>query len=152
MIFISAIRGTTSQFGSLLYSDFVSTNGQKSFLYWIVAITVIGGLGYIKSIRPLANAFLALLILVLFLSNKGVFAQFNSALNSVASGTAGTAPSNAAPAVPSAPSVNLGSLGMPDLTAPNMGSFFSSPSFYTPSNPVPNGHVSLSDPSFPSLN
>lgn len=94
MVFISAIRGTTKTLGSLLVSDFISTGGQASFLYWIVAIMVVGGLGYIKAIRPLANAFLALLILVLFLANKGFFDQFNSALKSVAGGATGTVTTN----------------------------------------------------------
>ena len=81
LLFVSAIQGTTKQLGTLLVEDFT---GQHSFLYWVVAILVIGGVGYIKPLKVLSDMFLLLLVIVLFLGQKGFFSQFQSALNSIA--------------------------------------------------------------------
>lgn len=51
--------------------------GTPSFGKWAIAILVIGGVGYIKPIKPISDAFLLLVIVVLFLSDKGFFAQFS---------------------------------------------------------------------------
>lgn len=51
--------------------------GTPSFGKWAIAILVIGGIGYIKPIKPVSDAFLLLVIVVLFLSDKGFFAQFS---------------------------------------------------------------------------
>lgn len=85
---IAGIRGTVEdkdgQPGliTLLKSDFTGTN---SFLVWIVALWVLGALGYIPGFKPLANAFLLLVLVVLILANDrqgsgGFFATFNSAI------------------------------------------------------------------------
>ena len=90
---ISAIRGTLTTSGStpglftLIIGDFT---GQNNFLIWLAAIVGIGAIGYIKPIKPVANAFLGLVILVLFLSHKGFFAQFVSAAESTQSAGSGT--------------------------------------------------------------
>lgn len=88
ILFLTAIQGTTGKLGALLVSDLFG-----GFIYWAFAILVIGGLGYIKPLRPLSNAFLVLLVLVLFVSNRGFFAKINEALAQIKSqaGTAGTA-------------------------------------------------------------
>lgn len=75
---IAAVRGTNTQLVGLLKGDFT---GKGNFIYWTLAILVIGALGYSKSLQPLSRAFMALVIIVLFLDNKGVFAQFNSAIS-----------------------------------------------------------------------
>lgn len=54
----------------------------------MVSLWIIGALGYIPGFKPIANALLFLVVLVLFLSNSknsgtgGIFAQFNAALTS----------------------------------------------------------------------
>lgn len=97
----AAVRGTlttnktTNQEGliQLLEGDFV---GQDNFTIWIVAILALGATGYIPGFKPIANAFLALFLIVIFLSNGnpsnsngGVFAQLTAALNGTK--TAGSA-------------------------------------------------------------
>lgn len=67
---------------STLKSDFT---GPGNFLYWGIALWVIGAAGYYKPLKPLSNAFLGLVILVLFLSNKGFFQQFMSQIGSTQS-------------------------------------------------------------------
>lgn len=100
LFLIAAVRGTITDTGNqqglltLLKSDFVSTDLKGNFLVWLVTLWIIGALGYIPGFRPVANALLFLVILVLFLSNSkgagpgGIFAELNKALTTTA-----TAPS-----------------------------------------------------------
>jgi hypothetical protein len=107
----AAVRGTlftaNNQEGllPLLEGDFA---GPNNFLLWIVAIWVIGALGYIPGFKPISNAFLTLVLIVIFLSNKGFFSQFQSAINqtqSSAQATATVQQGGAAMASSSVPSV-----------------------------------------------
>lgn len=82
VILISAIRGTSGALFSTLKSDFT---GSGNFLYWVIAILVVGSIGYVKKLQPISSAFLALLLIVLFISNKGFFAQFQSGISGAAS-------------------------------------------------------------------
>ena len=70
---ISAVRDKQDQLFTLIKSDFT---GQGSFAPWVISLLVIGGLGYFKPIKPVTDAFLVLVILVLFLSNGGFFQKF----------------------------------------------------------------------------
>jgi len=82
---VAGVRGTEQQLFKLLKGDFT---GQNSYLYWVLAIMVVGALGYIPSLRPVSRAFLALIIVVLFLhSGSGFFTKFQSAIASVSSNT-----------------------------------------------------------------
>lgn len=78
ILFLTAIQGTTSDLGALLIQDVFG-----GFIYWLAAILIIGGLGYIKAVRPLSNGFLVLLILVLFVANRGFFAKLTEALAAI---------------------------------------------------------------------
>ena len=62
---------------TLLVNDFT---GKNNFVYWVLSILIVGALGYIKPLEPVSRAFMLLIVIVLFLSNKGVFDQFNTAL------------------------------------------------------------------------
>jgi hypothetical protein len=107
LFLIAAVRGTITDYPStsggtatqpglltLLKADFVSTSASGNFLIWLVTLWIIGALGYIPGFRPIANALLFLVLLVLFLSNSknsgtgGIFAEFNAALTTSSSGTA----------------------------------------------------------------
>lgn len=78
VLVVSSVRDTvtngTPNLVGLLKSEFT---GDKNFTYWAFSILIIGGLGYIPTFKPLSRAFLALVIVVLFLSNGGFFQQFN---------------------------------------------------------------------------
>lgn len=75
VMFVAGVRGTNEELWALVKGDFT---GDKSFLPWIAAIAVVGGLGYVKSLKPLSVAFMWLLLLVLLLSNRGVIAQLET--------------------------------------------------------------------------
>lgn len=79
LLIACAIVGNPSELWVLLQGDFT---GPNNFVYWVLAIVILGSLGYIKELQPFSRAFLALVIVVLFLHNKGFFAQFQSAVNS----------------------------------------------------------------------
>lgn len=83
MLLISGIQGTQDDFFALLKGDFTGAN---SFIYWLAAIAVVGGIGYIPKMKPLSNAFLILILVVLVLHQdpQALFAKFNSALQTSA--------------------------------------------------------------------
>jgi len=82
LLFVTAIKGTTGTLAKLVSDDIFGTRG---YIYWFASIIIVGAIGYVKPLKGISDAFLLLLILVLFLANRGVFAQFNSALAGTAS-------------------------------------------------------------------
>lgn len=80
LLIVSGARGTYPQLKELLVKDFT---GQGNFFYWIVAIGVVGSVGYVPSMEKFSRAFLALIIVAMVLSHRGFFAKFMQALQSV---------------------------------------------------------------------
>lgn len=93
-LLISGVKNTQGDLFTLVKGDFT---GPKNFIFWTVSILIIGAIGYIPKLKPVANSFLVLVIVVLFLSNKGFFANFNQQIG--ASQTPG-ATGSALPALP----------------------------------------------------
>jgi hypothetical protein len=93
VLLVAGVNNTQSDLFTLLQKDFspsAQQQGQHSFLAWFVAILVIGTLGYVQDLRPFSRAFMALIIIVLLLSNGGFFSQINKELgltNSTAGGS-----------------------------------------------------------------
>lgn len=82
-LFVTAgIRGTDEQLFTLIKGDFSSQSGKPSFIGWLFAILLIGGLGYIELIKPVSRAFLFLILIILFLSNGGFFQKFVQGIES----------------------------------------------------------------------
>lgn len=77
VLVVAAARDKQSDLFALMKSDFT---GKGSFMPWIASLLLIGGLGYVKPIKPVTDAFILLLIIVLFLSNGGFFAKLNQQL------------------------------------------------------------------------
>lgn len=82
LLVVVGINDKMSDLGTLVKEDFAPTDGATAFHIWIVAIFIAGSLGYIRSFRPVANAFLVLIVISLLLSNRGFFARFTSAVRS----------------------------------------------------------------------
>lgn len=95
LFLVVAIRGTHADFFALIRSEFTGTN---NFVIWGAALMILGAVGFVKPLRPLAIGFIVLIFLVLILTQgEGFFDRFVSALKSPvapANGTA-TAPSPA---------------------------------------------------------
>lgn len=105
---VSAARNTHTQLLTLLKSDFT---GKGNFIYWMLSILLIGAIGYIPDLKPVSRAFLVLVIIVLFLQNRGVFAQFSQAIGTTQQG--GNLPTNtSSPTISTLPSLEteLGTL------------------------------------------
>jgi hypothetical protein len=78
VLLAAALRGQSANLFSQLKADFT---GSGNYIYWVLAILIIGSIGYVKKLQPISDAFLALVLVVLFLSNKGFFAQFMSGIS-----------------------------------------------------------------------
>jgi hypothetical protein len=77
---IVGYKGTQGDLVALLKDDFT---GPNNFLRWVLAIAIVGSLGYIKPLRPIANSILALLIIVMFLTNGGFFDKLSATYKQV---------------------------------------------------------------------
>lgn len=86
VIFIlTGLNGDPAKLYALVKGDFA---GQNNFIYWLLSIFTLGALGYIPALKNLSRVFVVLVVLVLFLDNKGFFAQLQSFINSSQSSTA----------------------------------------------------------------
>ena len=89
----TGLNNTTGNLFGLLGKEFSGSDNKPSFIPWLVSLLIIGSLGYIDKIKPLANMFLVLVMTVLVIVNKGVFQQFTSAFK-LSQGGVGIVPSN----------------------------------------------------------
>lgn len=80
---VASVRGTHKEFFETLKSDFT---GPNNFIYWGLSIWAIILVGYIKPLKPLSDAFLLLIILMLFLANRGFFDKFMQTIGGTESG------------------------------------------------------------------
>lgn len=85
LFLVAAVRGKdkTDELFSTLKSDFT---GPGNFIYWGLALFLIGALGYYRPLKPVSSAFMALVIIALFFSNKGFFQKFMEQINATQSG------------------------------------------------------------------
>jgi hypothetical protein len=79
-----AVRNTQDVFVKLVKGDFT---GQGNFFWWVAALLIIGGIGYIEKLRPLSDGLLVMILVALILSrgrptnpSGGFFNQFLLAL------------------------------------------------------------------------
>lgn len=79
MLTIAGVRNTHHDLFALVEGDFA---GPNSFIYWLAAIAIVGGAGYVETLEPLSTAFLTLVLIVLVLNQKntGLFQNFTNAL------------------------------------------------------------------------
>lgn len=114
ILFVAGVRNTEGKLWTLVKGDFT---GHNSFLVWIAAIAVVGGVGYIPKLKPVSVAFMTLLLIVLFLSNKGVIKQLQSFVqNPQASPAGGTTSSASTGLQPLAPLAPLSSNGADNMS------------------------------------
>lgn len=99
LMIVTGVRGTYSEFGAQVASDFT---GSQPFTYWVAAIIGVGSIGYIDSLKTLSRLFLTLIMVSMVIANKGFFTQLTAALKAgpiaPQSGTGSPATSQALPA------------------------------------------------------
>lgn len=117
LLVVAGARDTQSTLFSLVQGDFT---GPNSFLWWLVAIGVIGGMGYAPALRSLSHAILLLIFVVFLLSQnkngKNIFEEFNAAIsgagtNAAAPATVDNSATNSVPFNSLAPLQPLPTLG-----------------------------------------
>lgn len=94
---IAGIKNNAATVGEVLRDDF---SGAGSFWYWIVAVIIIGSVGYYAKAESVSRLFLVLIVIVFALSNEGIYARIAGALenptpappNDVAAGSDTKAP------------------------------------------------------------
>lgn len=123
VILISGVRGTQDDLFKLVQGDFdpsLQQAGQSSFIPWVLAILIIGAVGYVKQLRSLSHGFMALVIIAMIIKaykvNPNIFQQFNSALGINSSGVSGGTTGGLG--------VPLPSFGAPDPNHPPPGYTF----------------------------
>lgn len=80
LFIIVGFQDTYKEFFTEVEGDFT---GNDSFIYWLLSFGIVGSLGYIPELKTFSRASMALILLVMFLANKGgVFTQFTSAVQS----------------------------------------------------------------------
>lgn len=112
LMIVTGAKGTYSQFGSQVASDFT---GSQPFTYWLAAIGSIGALGYIDALRTFSRMFMALILVAMVIANKGFFAQLQAALKQGPVAPQGIGAPASSPNQPS--SSTLGAQGQPPASA-----------------------------------
>lgn len=119
---VAAVKNTQGNLATLLKGDFT---GPNNFIYWMVAILIIGAVGYIPKLKPLSVGFLGLVVLVLFLAKGdpskaagGFFEKFTQGI-----GTTTAAASTQATTVmgPGSTALPPAKINLPDM--PTIGNF-----------------------------
>jgi type IV secretory pathway VirB2 component (pilin) len=89
VLIVAGVRGTSQQLLGLLVGDLT---GPHNFVYWVIAIIAIGGLGYIQDLRTFSRALMSLILIVLVLTESkqggggGLFPQLESAIKQISGG------------------------------------------------------------------
>jgi hypothetical protein len=86
LLIVVAVRDQQQPFVALVGGDF---SGPGNFLYWVVALAVVGAIGYVPKAKPVSNLLIVLILVVLILKRGntsgvggGVFQQLWAALGS----------------------------------------------------------------------
>lgn len=67
LLTITSAKDTHVEFGKQVVKDFT---GEGNFITWVMAISGVGSIGYVEKFRPVANAFLALILITMVLTNS----------------------------------------------------------------------------------
>lgn len=121
VLLIAAVRNTQGDLFALIQSDFT---GPNNFIYWLVAILVIGAVGYIPKLKPISVAFITLVVVMLVFSKGvatnlpggGIFQQFTAGLASTQT-TTSTVTNSAGQTTTQPTTINP----VPVLNLPNLG-------------------------------
>ncbi len=107
-VIVAGARGKSSDLITLVEEDFLSSQG---YIPWAISILAIGAVGYIPRAKPISDAFLVLIVVVLILSNKGFFSNLQSAVVGIGGQTlAGASQSGATASTPSSASASASGL------------------------------------------
>lgn len=75
MLIIAGVRGKTSDLMLLVKSDFT---GQPNYFEWMIAIFLVGAIGYVKELSTISRMFMFLVLAGLLYKNQQVFSEFTT--------------------------------------------------------------------------
>ena len=82
ILIITGFQNTYKQFGATVAGDF---SGPNNFLYWMVAVMIVGALGYIKGLETFSRTFMTLivisLVIAMYKKNPNVFSDIQSGIS-----------------------------------------------------------------------
>jgi len=85
ILMVAGIKGTHKDLFAVLKDDFT---GSGNFFVWVLACIIVVSVGYIEKVRPVSDAFLTLIILVIILYN-GQHGLFQNFVDQIRDGTRG---------------------------------------------------------------
>lgn len=92
VLIITGVRGTVTgtnpSLTTLLESEFT---GSGNYIYWLIAILVLGSIGYVKKLQGISTAFMSLVCVVLFI---GIWKKNNSVFSQAISGLTNSSPAS----------------------------------------------------------
>lgn len=78
LLFWSAYRGKQDELFAVVGD---TVKGPPSFFVWVAAIGTVGSIGYVKSAEAFSRAFVILILISMFLAQRGFAEQINKALS-----------------------------------------------------------------------
>lgn len=114
LLIVAGVRGTTSQLFSLVKSDF---SGQPNYFEWMIAIFLVGAIGYVKQLSTISRMMMILVAVGLLYKNKQVFSetQTETVANPTTSTQASTATQQTSSPLPQLPTLQQDETNMVDL-------------------------------------
>ena len=91
ILIITGFQNTYKAFGTQVQGDF---SGKGSFLYWLLAIIIVGSIGYIKELQSASRIFMVLIIVAIMVQKNSGVAQGINFFSGLTSGLASGSNSN----------------------------------------------------------
>lgn len=77
ILILSGYQNTHAALGKQLAADFT---GEGNFFWWVLAIGVVGAIGYATRFQTASRMFMALILIAMVLKNGGVFDKVREAI------------------------------------------------------------------------
>jgi hypothetical protein len=75
LFIVAGARGQSSNLYALIKSDF---SGQPNYFEWMIAIFIVGAIGYVKELSTISRMFMFIVLLGLLYKNKQVFSELSA--------------------------------------------------------------------------
>jgi hypothetical protein len=80
LLIVTGIRENQKALMDQVRIDFT---GSGNFFYWVLAVSLIGALGYIDSFRTVSRVAIGLIVLVFIISHEGFFAKLQEGIRGI---------------------------------------------------------------------
>ena len=92
LLVVSGVRGQSTTLFKLVKSDFT---GQPNYFEWMIAIFLVGSIGYVKELSTISRMFMFIILAGLLYQNKQVFSELGPEEKAQPSTSTGAASSSA---------------------------------------------------------